>query len=525
MMRRLTRGVFATGMAAMASLSIVVTGAVTAPQPAQAAQDEVLTANGQPSWQTNAAVWAMGYADGAIYAAGDFTSVRPAGSAAGSGERARQYMAAFDSDTGDLLPFSHSFDRRPRVIVGSPDGSTVYVGGDFTNVDGQSRPYAAAFDTATGELLDWSPQPGASVQSMAVSADGSTVYLGGMFGRVAGVPRAHLAAVSADTAALTSWAPRANGSMTAMAISPDGATVYVTGYFTSLNNDASYRSVGALSASTGELLPFAAAAAMPPITSSCRSIAKDVVTTGNAAYFAAEGTGSGCFDGTFAASTSSGGLIWKNTCLGATQAVEVVGSWLYKGSHAHDCASQNPSGDPDAFPQVPSGGARKLLAERLDNGFLGPWYPNTNGGTGTALGPRAMATDGTNLWVGGQFTTVNGAGQQGLVRFSPSPETTRPQKSPAPTAELQSDGSVKVTGSAAWDRDDTDVTVRLYRDNEASPVAESDVVHSLFWRQSSVTLYDADPPAGAHTYRVQTVAASNGLAGPKSDPSGSVTTP
>jgi hypothetical protein len=29
-----------------------------------------------------------------------------------------------------------------------------------------------------------------------------------------------------------------------------------------------------------------------------------------------------------------------------------------------------------------------------------------------------MATDGTNLWVGGEFTTVNNKAQQGLTRFT-----------------------------------------------------------------------------------------------------------
>ena len=38
------------------------------------------------------------------------------------------------------------------MITASPDGSRVYVGGDFTAVDGAARGHVAAFDTATGAL-------------------------------------------------------------------------------------------------------------------------------------------------------------------------------------------------------------------------------------------------------------------------------------------------------------------------------------------------------------------------------------
>jgi len=58
------------------------------------------------------------------------------------------------------------------------------------------------------------------------------------------------------------------------------------------------------------------------------------------AYLSAEGTGGGCFDGDFAVSLGSGGdnLVWQNDCLGATQAIVVINGFLFKGSHAHDCA-------------------------------------------------------------------------------------------------------------------------------------------------------------------------------------------
>ena len=60
------------------------------------------------------------------------------------------------------------------------------------------------------------------------------------------------------------------------------------------------------------------------------------------------GNGGGCFDGDFALTLgSTDSLLWQNHCLGATQALEVVNGFLFKGSHAHDCACL-PGGFPEA---------------------------------------------------------------------------------------------------------------------------------------------------------------------------------
>jgi hypothetical protein len=56
-------------------------------------------------------VLALAYANGVVYLGGDFTSVRPPGSAAGTNEVPRSYLAAFSASTGALLTsFSHSLN-------------------------------------------------------------------------------------------------------------------------------------------------------------------------------------------------------------------------------------------------------------------------------------------------------------------------------------------------------------------------------------------------------------------------------
>jgi hypothetical protein len=373
--------------------------------PAQAASAAVPT-TASSTWQTNATVWATTYTGGAFYLAGDFTRVRPPGAAAGVNEVTRTYMAAFSASTGGLLGFNHTFNARPSAIARSPDGSTLYVGGAFTTVDGKTRTRLAAFNTATGALTSWAPRASYTVKALAVSPDGNKIYIGGSFGYLNGVARTRLGAVDKAGVLDPTWKPTADATVFAMAMAPDGSRVFIGGYFTYVNGQYR-RATASLYPTNGANAPWASSNQVPPKTSTCDSNIKTVAVDASKVYFGAEGTGGGCFDGTFAARQSDGALVWRDNCLGATQAVVVIGSWLYVGSHAHNCSSV-----PGGFGET---SAHHLMREATADGRIdSTWFPNTNG---NPLGPRAMATDGTRLAVGGDFTTVNGKAQQGFTKF------------------------------------------------------------------------------------------------------------
>ena len=458
---------------------------------AQALEADTVVANSTPTWQTNGTVWALAYANGVVYASGDFTSVRPPGAALGTGEVARNHLAAFNASTGDLLPFNHSLDAKAWVMTPSADGSTLYIGGDFTHVDGVFRSRLAAFATATGNLTSWAPKASGPVRGLAVS--GSTVYVGGNFNFVnSTVARKNLAAFTTAGAVLP-WAPTADLTVFRVAVPPSGSRVFVGGYFTVLNGIAR-RGTGSLDPSTGATLPWASANVLPPHSGTCTSDIKDMRVDDNNVYFAAEGTGGGCFDGTFAARQSDGVLVWKNTCLGATQAIEIIRSFLYKGSHAHNCSSVG------SFPEVGTGNARHLLVERLSDGSIGPWYPNTSG---NPLGPRAFATDGTQLFVGGDFGTVNNKAQQGFTRFGGPPDLTRPRQPKVPTASSITKGQVKLNWQATTDDDDETLVYRVYRDGSTTPLFTSAPTRSTFWILPTFSFTDTSlTPGSTHTYRV-----------------------
>ena len=470
--------------------------------PQGASAQEPLNGLASSSWQTNGTVWAIAYANGAVYLGGDFTSVRPPGATAGTGEVVRNHLAAFDATTGELLPFDPNVDDDVRAMTASADGSTLYVGGDFRTVGDVHVTRLVAFDTATGSLITrWKPTAWSGVRALELIGD--TLYVGGMFNTMSGQPRSRIGAVDAGGwGALRDWAPAADGTVLALAASDDGSKLYVGGRFSMINGQPQH-AVGAVDPVTGATLSFPAASAVPPATSSCDSVIKDLTTDATTVYAAAEGTGGGCFDGTFAARVADGSLLWRNFCLGATQAIEVVGGYLYKGSHAHDCSAV-----PGGFAQLPSGKNFHLLAQNLGDGFLGPWYPATNG---KPLGPEVFGTDGRQLFVGGDFTTVNNKPQQGFTRFEAPPDVTPPLKPPTPRVASVEPGTVKLVLTGTYDRNDNQLSYALLRDGGSTPIATWTASSTPWLVPTSVYEDVGLAPGSTHTYRLQASDGENAL--------------
>ena len=122
---------------------------------------------------------------------------------------------------------------RVYAMAASEDGSTLYLGGEFTTVDGAARARLAAVDATTGALITgWKANAPGEVSALAVS--GYRLYVGGLFKKIdvsrhpAGWPR------SAPPAA--SWTPasrrdRSQGQLFGR-LSPDGQRLYAGGRFT-----------------------------------------------------------------------------------------------------------------------------------------------------------------------------------------------------------------------------------------------------------------------------------------------------
>jgi Concanavalin A-like lectin/glucanases superfamily len=488
------------------ALFVLVFSLMFALPPMRAEANHGGSLNGTPlsSWQTNAQVRALAYVNGVVYLGGDFTSVRPPGSAAGTNEVARSYLAAFSASTGQLLTsFDHALNGSVQALAVSPDGSRLYAAGEFRSVDGQSRPSLAAFATATGALSGtWTPSLDRISDRMALATSGDRVYVGGNYQQVNGQNQPRLAAVTADTGTLLPWTPTVDNGVYAIVVASGGTKMFIGGSFRTVNG-AAHHAIASLSASDASLLPFPAESAVPPITASCESSVLDITLDATTVYVANGGSGTGCFDGTFAAALSDGTLTWRSDCLGATEAIELVGGVLYKGSHAHDCSRV--TADPDAFPEMGTAGWRNfqngqnLLAQDPGTGNLLSFYADTDG---HPVGPKALASDGQQLFVGGDFEKVGSLAQQGFTRFGGA-DTTKPTYPSGLKVASVKPGTIKVTVTTSLDDDDTDLTYNLYRDNGATPIATT-VAHSLYWRQPRISFQDSGLAAGSsHFYQVE----------------------
>ena len=490
------RGTHGRARAAAAALCLLA-GALSAAaggSPAAALTPPVsITADDLTTWQTNGIVWSMAAsADGVVYAGGTFSTVRPPDAPAGTSEQPAVNFAAFDAASGAPTGCSLSFTLSSgtatvRSLVLSPDGDTLYAGGQFGAVNGVGVSNIAAVDTATcTPREDFKVAVSATVRALAVTDD--TVYLGGDFNSVAGQTRNKFAAVTTG-AQLKPFTANTDEVGRAVEVTPDGSHVVIGGDFFTVNGTNSH-ALAVVDATTGAL--DKSYPGFIPNTSTVQDLTSDATQF----YTANEGTGGGVFDGRIALDLSTFSQVWRDTCLGATQALLVHDGVLYSGSHAHDCASMG------EFPDQPR---KHLLAQAVDDPKLLPWFPDTNDGIGEPVGPRVMAqTDKGGrhyLWVGGEFTTVNGSAQQGLTRFADGPDTGAPWVPNASVSTLRP-GEVDVNWQTSFDTDDGELTYRIYKDGASTPV-HTVTGFSVFWNRPQLTWTDRDvAPGETHTYRI-----------------------
>ncbi|MEM9857351.1 MAG: T9SS type A sorting domain-containing protein [Bacteroidota bacterium] len=168
---------------------------------------------------TQNAVLALSTSNGIIYVGGNFTAV----------QGQSRIRAAAINTSGVIQDWNPLASSTVRAITATNDG--VYVGGSFTSIGGVPRNGLAAFD-ANGNVTDWNPFPNSSVRTIEVG--NGTVYVGGDFTEIAGEPRDRLAAFDVN-GTLTSWNPSVFGSVRDILVSGD--TVYIAGSFPRISGE------------------------------------------------------------------------------------------------------------------------------------------------------------------------------------------------------------------------------------------------------------------------------------------------
>ncbi len=452
-----------------------------------------------------------------MYVGGNFGTARPAGAAPGTSTSPRANFLAYDLRTGALLPFAPSFNAQVRAVAASPDGSTLYVGGQFTSVDGTNRYRLAAFDlTKSPVALKTGFAPNLNSSVYDVAATDSTVYAVGIFTTANGQPRTNAAAFTTSAGILPFSISPAGGTVRRLALKADGSRLVVGGTFTSMNGSSSSGFGMALFATSN------AAKLSLPVNSLIRNGGSVGSSTAGIQSLAAAadgfyGTGyafgqtAGNLEGAFKADWD-GKLTWVEDCHGDTYSIAPIGAVAYVAGHSHDCAQVG--GFPDtkdpvayhhglAFTTARTGTLTHESGIYYDFGgqpapTLLHWFPDFTVGTftGQSQGPWHVTGNASYVSYGGEFTAVNGKAQQGLVRFArtdavptPAPNLDGPRLSSTGmgVTALVSKGSIRVSLPANYDRDNARLTYRLYRN---ATLIKTSTADSAFWTRPTVSWTD-----------------------------------
>ncbi|HEY0450359.1 PKD domain-containing protein [Actinophytocola sp.] len=519
-------------MATFALAGTTAARADSAPPVPSAADPMTVSADGLPTVQINGVGWAQAVVGNTVYVGGVFSTARPAGAAAGTQETPRSNMLAYDIRTGELITsFDPVVNGQILAVTASPDGSRLYIGGDFTDVDGQTRNRVAAIDTASGELVaGWAPFVNSQVRAIAATND--TVYLGGSISAVGGVSRSRLAAVTASNAGLLPWAPvpgvgptsgnRDGSTVTSdqvlgMVLTSGGTQVVVSGRFDSLNG-VKATGVGALDAVTGVTRPYEINQLITNqgINAAVYSLSTDGTVVVGTGY---DFSGPGNLEGSFTVVADTGRVLAINDCHGDHYGSFVTGGVVYIAGHAHDCSNiggfkeQNPRVNKyaTAISVAPTGTVGPFTLR--SNAFYGKpapsllnWFPTMNAGTITGQTQAGWSITGNSQYItyAGEFPRVNGVDQQGLVRYAmpgTAPNLIGPSFAEFTTSAVETTpGSVRVSWRATTDQDNKFLTYRVYKDNDATTPVHEVVQGSDFSDRPLMTW--TDPGTAGTTYRV-----------------------
>ncbi len=328
-----------------------------------------------------------------IYLAGDFTQMaNHAGNTV-----TRNHLAAV-SPNGNLLPFRPNVNGRVYALASSPNGKYLYIGGQFSSVNGKPRHDLAAFVAKTGKLAPRLGDFKISGQVRGLTATRSGIYFGGSFGSVNGKKRGHLGKLVLNKHGkmrLAGWAPSVNGQVRDVVVDRRNGRVIFGGVFTSVNGK-SQPYLAAVSRKAGKLSRWA------------NHPTADIldIALGGRRIFAAEGGPGGT---ALAYNVNTGKQVWYYKTDGNCQAVTAIDGYSIFGMHGDNVAPKKNS----AMSEF--GGSKRIKRAKVfmlsPSGVLTAWNPDLSSTAGV-LGVWALTNGKGNVYVGGDFTGVHGKPQQ-----------------------------------------------------------------------------------------------------------------
>lgn len=315
----------------------------------------------------NSEVWALASSVESVYAGGYFMSL-------GNWQR-RTCLAALDATTGELT----SWDARLagyQVQALAVRDSTLYVGGDFSEVGGLGRSYLAAFDLQTGDPVPWTPSPSGPVWCLAPSD--TVLYVGGLFGSIGGQERHRIAALRLTDGGATAWDPSADDAVATLAVGSN--SIYAGGLFGRIGGEVRSR-VAALDPTTGFATSWDPAVHSWGWVNSLAIAGGTVYVGGNFV-----GVGGQTRNNLAAVDAVTDSVFpWRADADGEVEAVTTSGGTVFAGGLFRSVGGLSRSG---------------LVALDGTTGSVSDWNPMTDADV------WAMAPSGNMLDVGGNFGSV-----------------------------------------------------------------------------------------------------------------------
>ena len=292
-----------------------------------------------------------------------------------------------------------------RVLALALINDTLFVGGQFQEIDGVIKPYLAAFQVSTETLLPWSPEPDGKVN--VLQASGSSILVGGDFDKIAGRAQPSLARLNRQTGDHGYIPAPEIGGVNDMKLIND--TIFVAG---NMSGSMGYYSGNIASFQQGETLP---ALDFP-------------IPNGNVEAIIPDGNGGWYIGGSFSQINevnhrrlahilpdNSIDPLLNLTFTGNVYDLVLDGNTLYL------CGT---------FTSIDGQPRSRLAAIDVTTGTLTNWDP------GASATVRTMMLDGNDLYVGGTFTEIAGDQQYRLAKL----DKTTGQSTPIP---CPSNGEVK----------------------------------------------------------------------------------
>jgi PKD repeat protein len=516
----------ATTVAALLAFSPA--GASADTRPSSSSTPTTVSTDSLPTAQlANGVGWAQVVIGNRVFVGGSFTGARAAG--ATSGSSARTNLMSYDLGTGALNAFAPVLNGEVRALAASPDGSTLYIGGSFTTVNGVTRNRVAALDPTTGALKAWNPDANYTVKALAATS--STVFFGGSFTAVANTTRTRAAAVSASTGALTSWRPSiTDQSVAAMVLNGDASKIAIGGFFDTINGStgSGFAIVDTATGTTNANTPIRSAVTDGSVSSAIDGLSSDGTNVYASGYYSQQDPArTGNLEGSFAVSWSTGATTWLEDCHGDEYSNAVLNGALYVVGHPHYCADVQ-----GGYPQTPNAvntnswtyqrGVAYTTAATNQNlqsptilqpryydfsQFKSPtmldWFPTLTPGTFTGASQAAYSviTSGNYVLLTGEFPQVNGTTQYGTARFAlpaVAPNRDGPQLSGSAfpvNPEPLTGGTVRISWLANYDRDNENLSYTLFRGSTA--IFTTSAASRIWYQRPQLAFTDTGLTAGS----------------------------